>query len=154
MVDDARAGGESVSGFSEAPSLEAVYEALDTVKDPCMGAAGLDLSILDLGLVYGVEVEDGAVNVEITFTELGCMFTAVIGVEVCDAVEALPGVRDVEITPRWLPLWTEDRLNEKASEDISGNRGAMLSNLKRKSLSEAGHSPPDSTGGGAAGADS
>lgn len=147
MVYDARAGGESVSISSEGPSIEAIYEALDAVKDPCMSAAGLDLSILDLGLVYGVEVEDGSVNVEITFTELGCMFTAVIGAEICDAVEALPDVQNVEITPRWLPLWTEERLSEKASESISSNRGAMLANLKRKSLSKAGHNPPQSTEG-------
>ena len=54
-----------MSSSTERPTVKAVYEALDTVKDPCMGAAGLDLSIVDLGLVYGVEVDEGgAVNVE------------------------------------------------------------------------------------------
>ncbi len=119
---------------SEGPSVEAVYEALDTVKDPCMGAAGLDLSIVDLGLVYGVEVQNGAVNVEITFTEIGCIFTHVIGSGVHDVVGALPGVESVELTPRWLPLWTEDRVNEKASEALSRNRDAMLQKMERKSL--------------------
>lgn len=123
-----------MSGSNGGPSVEDVYEALEAVKDPCMGAAGLDLSIVDLGLVYGVEIEDGAVNVEMTFTEIGCVFTHVIGSEVYDAVEALPGVESVELTPRWLPIWTEDRLNERASRALSGNRGAMLRKLKRKSL--------------------
>jgi len=116
------------------PSVEDVYEALDTVKDPCMGAAGLDLSIVDLGLVYGVEVDDGAVKVEITFTEIGCVFTHVIGSGVYDAVGALPGVESVELTPRWLPLWTEDRVNAKASKALSGNRSAMLQKMKHRSL--------------------
>ena len=123
-----------MSGSSVGPSVEEVYEALDTVKDPCMGAAGLDLSILDLGLVYGVEVDDGAVKVEMTFTEIGCVFTHVIGSGVYDAVEALPGVNSVELTPRWLPLWTEDRVNAKASKALSGNRSAMLQEIKRRSL--------------------
>jgi metal-sulfur cluster biosynthetic enzyme len=125
-----------VSGSTERPTVEAVYEALGTVKDPCMGAAGLDLSIVDLGLVYGVEVDEGgAVNVEMTFTEIGCVFTHVIGSGVYDAVGALPGVESVALTPRWLPLWTEDRVNAKASKALSGNRSAMLQKMKRRSLS-------------------
>ena len=123
-----------MSGPAGGPSVEEVYEALDTVKDPCMGAAGLDLSIVDLGLIYGVEVDDGAVNVEMTFTEIGCVFTHVIGSGVYDAVGALPGVQSVELTPRWLPLWTEDRVNAKASKALSGNRSAMLQKIKRRSL--------------------
>jgi metal-sulfur cluster biosynthetic enzyme len=99
-----------------------------------MGAAGLDLSIVDLGLIYGVEVADGLVNIEITFTEIGCIFTHVISSEVYDAVETLAGVESVELTPRWLPIWTEERLNEKASKALSGNRNAMLQKMKRKSF--------------------
>ncbi len=121
-----------MSRSTVSPTVEAVYEALDTVKDPCMGAAGLDLSIVDLGLIYGVEVDDGAVNVEMTFTEIGCVFTHVIGSGVYDAVGALPGVERVELTPRWLPIWTEDRVNEKASRALSGNRSAMLQKMKRR----------------------
>ena len=136
-----------MSGSNGGPSVEDVYEALEAVKDPCMGAAGLDLSIVDLGLVYGVEIEDGAVNVEMTFTEIGCVFTHVIGSEVYDAVEALPGVESVELTPRWLPIWTEDRLNERASRALSGNRGAMLRKLKRKSLPVTASGRSHSAGG-------
>lgn len=123
-----------MNGQSIDPSIEDIYEALDTVKDPCMGAAGLDLSIVDLGLIYGVEVADGLVNIEITFTEIGCIFTHVISSEVYDAVETLAGVESVELTPRWLPIWTEERLNEKASKALSGNRNAMLQKMKRKSF--------------------
>lgn len=123
-----------MSRSTGSPTVEAVYEALDTIKDPCMGAAGLDLSIVDLGLIYRVEVDDGAVNVEMTFTEIGCVFTHVIGSGVYDAVEALPGVERVELTPRWLPIWTEDRVNEKASRALSGNRSVMLQKMKRRSL--------------------
>ena len=50
-------------------TVEAVYEALDLVKDPCMVAGGHDLSILDLGLVYDVEVQaDGRVRIDMTLT--------------------------------------------------------------------------------------
>jgi metal-sulfur cluster biosynthetic enzyme len=123
-----------MSGSTDQPSVEAVYEALDTVKDPCMGAAGLDLSIVDLGLIYGVEVDDGAVNIEMTFTEIGCVFTHVIGSGVYDAVGALPGVERVQLIPRWLPIWTEDNLTDRAAKALSGNRSAMLQKIKRRSL--------------------
>jgi metal-sulfur cluster biosynthetic enzyme len=141
-----------MSSPAGSPTVEAVYEALDTVKDPCMGAAGLDLSIVDLGLIYAVEVDDGAVNIEMTYTEIGCIFTHVIGSGVYDAVGALPGVERVELTPRWLPLWTEDRLNEKASKAISGNRSAMLRKMKRKCLpvSATGRDAPATRGSGCA----
>ncbi len=119
------------------PTVEEVYEALDTVKDPCMGAAGLDLSIVDLGLVYGVDVDDGTVKIEMTFTEIGCIFTHVIGAEVYDAVGMLPGVEHVEVTPRWLPIWTEDRLNGKASHALASNRDAMFQAMKSRGLQSA-----------------
>ncbi len=116
------------------PTVEAVREALDRVKDPCMVAAGLDLSILDLGLVYGVEVRDGHVRVEITLTEIGCIFTHRIIGAVYDAVEALPEANEVEVIPRWKPIWTPERLNQKATRALEGSRHAMFRTIKRRGL--------------------
>lgn len=81
-----------MSDVSQDLTVEAVYEALGTVKDPCMVTGGHDLSILDLGLVYGVEAQEGGrVRVDMTLTEVGCIFTHRIFGDVYDAVEALPG---------------------------------------------------------------
>lgn len=123
------------------PSVEAVYSALDEVKDPCMQAAGLDLSIVDLGLVYDVSIEERCVEVAITFTEIGCIFTHTIGVKVYDTVSALPGVEHVEIVPRWLPIWTQDRLNDKASQALARQRVQMFENVKRRGLRQAAPRP-------------
>ncbi len=109
-------------------TVEAVHEALDQVKDPCMKAAGLDLSILDIGLVYGVEVqEDGRVRVDMTLTEVGCIFTHRVFGDVYEAVEALPGVKEVEVVPRWTPVWTEERLNQKARSALAISRRYLRS---------------------------
>ncbi len=117
-------------------TVEAVHEALDLVKDPCMKAAGLDLSILDIGLVYGVEVqEDGRVRVDMTLTELGCIFTHRVFGDVYEAVEALPGVKEVEVVPRWTPVWTEERLNQKARSALADSRNAMFRTVKRSAVS-------------------
>jgi metal-sulfur cluster biosynthetic enzyme len=111
-------------------AVETVYEALDLVEDPCMKGAGLDLSILDLGLVYGVDTqEDGRVRVDLTLTEIGCIFTHRIFGAVYDAVEALPGVKEVEVVPRWTPVWTEERLNQKARSALADSRSAMFGKL-------------------------
>ena len=115
--------------------VEAVNEALDRVKDPCMKAAGLDLSILDLGLVYGVEVhEGGSVRIDMTLTEVGCIFTHRVFGDVYEAVEALPGVTEVEVVPHWTPVWTEERLNRKARSALEGSRNAMFRTMKGRSL--------------------
>jgi len=119
-------------------TVEAVYEALDLVEDPCMKAAGLDLSILDLGLVYGVDTqEDGRVRVDLTLTEIGCIFTHRIFGAVYDAVEALPGVKEVEVVPRWTPVWTEERLSQKARSALADSRSAMFRTIKGRGLQRA-----------------
>ncbi len=119
-------------------TVEAVHEALDQVKDPCMQAADLDLSILDLGLVYGVEVhEDGCVRVDMTLTELGCIFTHWVFGDVYDALEALPGAKEVEVVPRWTPVWTEERLNQKAKSALADSRSAMFQAMKGRGLQRA-----------------
>jgi len=104
-------------------------EALNEVRDPCLGAAGLDLSIVDLGLVGEVEVSHDKVNVEVTFTEPGCMFTHRIIAEIQDAVTAA-GAATVEVTPRWTPIWTEERMTRRGTktfEEIRSSYGEIIS---------------------------
>ena len=116
------------------PTVEDVYEALNMVKDPCMVAGGHDLSILDLGLVYSVEAKDGHVKVDMTLTEVGCIFTHRVFGDVYEAIEALTGVKEVEVVPRWTPVWTEERLNQKARTALEGSRTAMSRTINRRSL--------------------
>ncbi len=116
-------------------TVEDVHEALDQVKDPCMKAVGLDLSILDLGLVYGVEVHEGGyVRIDMTLTEVGCIFTHRVFGDVYEALEVLPGVKEVEVVPRWTPVWTEERLNQKARGALAGSRNAMFRTMKGRGL--------------------
>src|SRR5581483_1431129 len=72
--------------------------ALRKVKDP-----ELNLNIMDLGLVYEVQVDDGAVEIDMSLTSPGCPAGPMIMTDVERAIRALPGVRDVEINLVWTP---------------------------------------------------
>jgi metal-sulfur cluster biosynthetic enzyme len=81
---------------------ELVREALKNVIDP-----ELRLSIVDLGLVYEVDVNDGSVKVIYTLTTPACPLGPVIDEQIQDVLGDLPGVQEVvsEIvfTPPWDP---------------------------------------------------
>ncbi len=85
-----------------------VWEALGGVSDP-----EYPLSIVDLGMVYGVRVDEGAVHVDVTFTSIGCPAIDMITADIRQAVAALPGVRGVGVEIVWSPPWTKDRISER-----------------------------------------
>lgn len=87
---------------------ETIRQALRQVKDP-----ELDLNIIDLGLVYDVEVTGGDVRIDMTLTSPGCPAGPMITNDAYKAVRALEGVKDVNIEIVWEPYWTPDRIDPK-----------------------------------------
>ena len=87
---------------------EAVRRALRQVKDP-----ELDMNIVDLGLVYDVEVADGDVRIAMTLTSPGCPAGPMITNDVYKVVRALEGVQDVDVDIVWEPYWTPERIDPK-----------------------------------------
>ena len=77
----------------EAPTGEAVRDALRNVVDPELGA-----DIVDLGMVTSVRVDGGHVHVEVALTVAGCPLRAQIQRDVDTHVGALPGVEQVTVT--------------------------------------------------------
>ena len=92
------------------PTEEQIMERLQTVEDP-----ELRESIVDLGLIYGVEDEDGVVNVTMTLTSPGCPLGGMIEGAVKSALADLEGVKDAKVNIVWSPRW-DPRIH--ASEDI------------------------------------
>jgi len=86
-----------------------VLEALDTVLDPEIG-----LSIVELGLVYGVECEGSAVRVTMTMTTPTCPLGEEIRQEAQSKVAQLSGVSAAEVDLVWEPLWTPARMGAAA----------------------------------------
>lgn len=94
-------------GADPAPVVtpEHVREALRAVVDPELG-----LSVVDLGLIYGIDVRGGEVAVTMTLTAPGCPLHEVMADWVRQAVAAVPGVERVEVTITFDPPWTPDRM--------------------------------------------
>ena len=109
-TEDKPAGAGSATS-SEAPTSlteDQVRLALRKVKDP-----ELNLNIMDLGLVYDVQVDGESVNVDMTLTSPGCPAGPMIMTDAERAIRALPGVRDVEINLVWSPMWTPERIEPR-----------------------------------------
>ena len=87
---------------------DVVRTALRQVKDP-----ELDLNIVELGLVYDVEVADGDVRVKMTLTSPGCPAGPMITNDAYHVLRALEGVKDVNIDIVWEPYWTPERIDPK-----------------------------------------
>ena len=87
---------------------DAVRKALRQVKDPEIG-----LNIIDLGLVYDVEVEDGEVHIKMTLTSPGCPVGPQIMSDADQAARMLDGVTGVEVELVWEPFWTPEKIDPK-----------------------------------------
>jgi metal-sulfur cluster biosynthetic enzyme len=88
-------------------SREQVTEALREVFDPELG-----LSVVDLGLIYGVEIDADRVRVEMTLTTQGCPLHDSMVEWVRQAVGRVPGVLDVAVALTFEPPWTPDRMGQ------------------------------------------
>jgi len=83
--------------------------ALRKVKDPELG-----LNIIDLGLVYEIIVDaSNNIHVDMTLTSPGCPAGPQIMTDVERALQALPGVGDVELNLVWSPYWTPERIEPR-----------------------------------------
>jgi metal-sulfur cluster biosynthetic enzyme len=91
------------------PTKEEVVEVLRGVEDPELG-----MDIVDLGLMYDVEVEGSNVKVVHSLTSMGCPAGPMIQEGIHDAVAGIPGVENVEVELTWDPPWTPDKMSDDA----------------------------------------
>ncbi|HSN32734.1 MAG TPA: metal-sulfur cluster assembly factor [Ideonella sp.] len=91
---------------------EVVREALRSVDDPEAG-----MNIVDLGLVYGVSVDDSGVLVDLTMTTAACPMTEMIVEQARAAIEGVaPAGTPIEVNLVWDPPWTPDKMSGIARE--------------------------------------
>ncbi len=94
--------------------------ALHEVLDP-----ELPVSLVDLGLVYGISFARGIARINLTFTATACPCTDFIKQDVRDRIGAEPWVDRVEVNEVWDPPWTTSRITPRGREQL-GNFGIAL----------------------------
>ncbi|WP_054812988.1 metal-sulfur cluster assembly factor [Nocardia arizonensis] len=93
--------------------LEDIEEAMRDVVDPELG-----INVVDLGLVYGITVENEIAKLDMTLTSAACPLTDVIEDQSRNALVRSGLVEDLEITWVWMPPWGPDKITEDGREQL------------------------------------
>lgn len=97
---------------SKMPTEEEVRTALRSVIDPEVG-----MNIVDLGLIYGVEISDDRLHVDMTMTTPACPMGEMILDHARQALDAVvPEGTEVELNLVWEPPWSADKMSEHARQ--------------------------------------
>ena len=93
---------------------ETVISVLKTIYDP-----EIPVDIWTLHLVYGVDVdEEGNVKIVMTVTAPNCPVAEVLPAEVKQRVEAVMGVKKVDVELTFDPVWSIDMLSDEAKAEL------------------------------------
>jgi FeS assembly SUF system protein len=90
-----------------------VIEVLRECYDP-----EIPVNIVDLGLIYGIDIHPQRVDVKMTLTALGCPLAGEVMSDVRDHLLTLPGVQDAGVELVYEPPWTPDRMTEEARWEL------------------------------------
>ena len=90
-------------------TVEEVQDALTNVIDPELG-----LDFVELGLIYGIAVDDGAVHVTYTLTTPACPIGPMVAEQIEEFVSELDGVASVDSELIFTPPWSPDKMSEDA----------------------------------------
>ena len=91
------------------PTKEEVLEVLRQVEDPELG-----MDIVDLGLLYDVEVEGPKVKITYSLTSMGCPAGPLIAGDIDRAAREVEGVEEVDLELTFDPPWTPDKMSDDA----------------------------------------
>ena len=102
--------------MAETLTVEDVTEAMRDVVDPELG-----INVVDLGLVYGVDIADGnAVTLDMTLTSAACPLTDVIEDQANAALTGGPKplAAEIKINWVWMPPWGPDKITDDGREQL------------------------------------
>ncbi len=97
--------------MSEAVTEEEIREALKDVIDPELG-----YNIVDIGLIYGITIEDDHIDIVMTMTTPGCPATNYIQEGTHQRLLAMDGVSDATVNVVWSPPWEPAMMSDDAKE--------------------------------------
>jgi len=92
---------------------EAVRESLKQCMDP-----EVPINIVDMGLIYGIDVQDDNVGIKMTMTTQSCPLHDTLVADVTRYVKKVPGVQDVKVDIVWDPPWSIDKMSDEARNTL------------------------------------
>jgi len=99
---------------------EQIYNALRKLIDPELG-----VNIVDLGLIYDVQIQGGDIGIRMTLTTRGCPMHASFVQAVDRALREVPGVTGVTVDIVWEPAWNPDMISPEGKQALANvGRGA------------------------------
>jgi len=78
----------------------------------------MPINLVDLGVIYGIAEHDGLVEIDLTFTAMGCPAADFILDDVRERLLSEPGVSDVRINIVWDPPWTAARMTQEGKDAL------------------------------------
>jgi metal-sulfur cluster biosynthetic enzyme len=113
------------------PSPLAVRERLDEIVDPCSEARGTDISIVEMGLLKKIEIDDGTVHVELRITSPSCMMVGYFIEQAQERVGGLPGVEEVTLSTDAGLSWRDEMMSEGAKERRRKHQQALAEQYEK-----------------------
>ncbi len=101
-------------------TAQAIKESLKQCMDP-----EVPLNIVEMGLIYGIDVEDNNVNIKMTMTTQGCPLHETLVQDVTRYAKKVPGVNNVKVDIVWEPKWTMDSMTEEGKAKIKNMTSTM-----------------------------
>ena len=101
-------------------TAHAIKESLKQCMDP-----EVPLNIVEMGLIYGIDVENNNVNIKMTMTTQGCPLHETLVQDVTRYAKKVPGVNNVKVYIVWEPKWTMDSMTEEGKAKIKNMSAAM-----------------------------
>ncbi|MFP3215531.1 MAG: metal-sulfur cluster assembly factor [Candidatus Micrarchaeota archaeon] len=95
-------------------TIKEVIDKLKECTDPEVG-----INIVDLGLIYGVEIdENNNIKLKMTMTSPMCPVTSIILADAQLRLESIPDIGKVEIELVWEPLWSPDMISQEVRQKL------------------------------------
>lgn len=111
-----------------------MIDALKQCMDP-----EVPLSVVDLGLIYGVDINNNDVNIKMTMTTRGCPLHDTLVKDVKKYLSKVDGIGNINVEIVWDPPWSPDRMSPQAREKIYGKKSLRFSiDLERSKLMKCG----------------
>jgi metal-sulfur cluster biosynthetic enzyme len=101
------------AGAADAAELDDIEEAMRDVVDPELG-----INVVDLGLVYGLAIDDRIATIDMTLTSAACPLTDVIEDQARSALVTTGLVDDIRINWVWMPPWGPEKITEDGREQL------------------------------------